>query len=111
MNLCIRDNEEDNRIEHIVSNDNVDEGLKGTIVNLTCHSWINYVYSPFNAFCQQLKNNYIVANRLSSTIGGNREMDQLYTSAQVSNITRKHNFLTLVDMTWQDVIKKCKNRK
>ena len=29
------------------------------------------------------------ANRLSSTIGGNREMDQLYTTLQVSNITRK----------------------
>ena len=29
------------------------------------------------------------ANRLSSTIGGNREMDQLYMTSQVSNITRK----------------------
>ena len=28
------------------------------------------------------------SNRLSSTIGGNREMDQLYTS-QVSNISRE----------------------
>ena len=38
------------------------------------------------------------ANRLSSTIGGNREMDQLYTTSQVPNITRKakfsHMFLT-----------------
>ena len=32
-------------------------------------------------------------NRLSSTIGGNREMDQLYTTSQVSNITRKTKFL------------------
>ena len=31
-------------------------------------------------------------NRLSSTIGGNREMDQLYTTSQVSNITRKTKF-------------------
>jgi len=27
-------------------------------------------------------------NRLSSTIGGNREINQLYTTSQVSNITR-----------------------
>ena len=42
---------------------------------------------------------HTLANRLSSTIGDNREMDQLYTTtSQVSNITRKRNFLTLVDM-------------
>ena len=32
------------------------------------------------------------AIRLSSTIGGNREMDQLYTTSQMSNITRKTKF-------------------
>ena len=32
------------------------------------------------------------SNRLSSTIGGNREMNQLYTTSQVSNITRKTKF-------------------
>ena len=31
-------------------------------------------------------------NRLSSTIGGNREMGQLYTTSQVSHITRKTHF-------------------
>ena len=30
-----------------------------------------------------------ISNRLSSTIGGNRELNQLYTTSQVSNITRK----------------------
>ena len=39
------------------------------------------------------------ANRLLSTIVGNREMDQLYMTSQVSNFTRKkQNVLTLVDM-------------
>ena len=31
-------------------------------------------------------------NRLSSTIGGNREINQLYTTSQVSNIIRKTKF-------------------
>ena len=31
-------------------------------------------------------------NRLSSTRGGNREMDQLYTTSQASNIPRKTKF-------------------
>ena len=39
----------------------------------------------------------VFSKRLSSTIGGNREMDQLYSTSQVSNI-KKPNFLTLVDM-------------
>jgi len=46
------------------------------------------------------------ANRLSSTIGSNREMDRLYTPSTVSNTTigqRCHVF--------QDEIKKCKIRK
>ena len=38
-------------------------------------------------------------NRLSSTIGGNREIDQLYMTSQVSNITFqlyiKYNILFL----------------
>ncbi len=37
-------------------------------------------------------------NRLLSTIGGNREMHQLYMTSQVSNVRWKTNFLTLVDM-------------
>ena len=35
------------------------------------------------------------SNRLSSTTGGNREIDKLYLTPKVSNITRK---TTLVDM-------------
>ena len=34
----------------------------------------------------------LLLNRLSSTIDGNREMDQSYTTSQVSNITRKTKF-------------------
>ena len=40
----------------------------------------------------RLGDNPIIQNRLSSTIGGNREMDQLYTTSQLSNITRTTNF-------------------
>ena len=36
------------------------------------------------------------ANRLSCTIGGNREMDQLYTTSQVSNIPRKTKFSHII---------------
>ena len=36
------------------------------------------------------------ANRLSSTIGGNREMDQLYTTSLVSNITKKTKFSHII---------------
>ena len=32
------------------------------------------------------------SNRLSSRKGGNREMDKLYETLQVSNITRKKKF-------------------
>ena len=49
-------------------------------------------------------------NRLSSTIGGNGEMDQLYTTSQVSNITRKTKFSHISWHVFQDKIKKCKNR-
>ena len=35
---------------------------------------------------------YMKQYRLSSTLVGNREMDQLYTTSQVSNITRKTKF-------------------
>ena len=38
----------------------------------------------------------VKTNRLSSTIGGNREMDQLYTTSQVSNITRKTKFSPII---------------
>ena len=34
------------------------------------------------------------SNRLSSTISGNRDMDLLYTTSQVSNITRKTKFFS-----------------
>ena len=33
-----------------------------------------------------------MTNRLSTAIGGNKEMNKLYTTSQVSNITRKTNF-------------------
>ena len=36
--------------------------------------------------------NKIYENRFSSTIDGNREIDQLYMTSQVSNITRKTKF-------------------
>ena len=36
-------------------------------------------------------------NRLSSTTGGNREIDQLYMTSRVSNMQGKRNFLKLVD--------------
>ena len=52
-----------------------------------------------NQNCSQLlSRRSVVTNRLSSTIGGNREIDQLYTTSQVSNITGKLNDLTLVKM-------------
>ena len=50
-------------------------------------------------------------NRLSSTIGGNREMDQWYMTSQVSNITRKIKFSHNSWNVFKDSIKKCKNRK
>ena len=41
------------------------------------------VYCPFTMCI------WFSANRLSSTMDGNREMGQLYTTSLVSNITRK----------------------
>ena len=41
-------------------------------------------------------------NRLSSTIGGNREMVQLYTTLQVSNITRKTKFSHIIWHVFKD---------
>ena len=35
---------------------------------------------------------YVEPNRLPSTIGGNRELYQLYMTSQVSNITSKTNW-------------------
>ena len=37
---------------------------------------------------EHIKEVLSLSNRLSSTIGGNREMDQSYTTSQVSNVTR-----------------------
>ena len=53
----------------------------------------------------------VKANRLSSTIGGNREIDQLYTTSQVSNITSKMKFYHIIRHAFKDKIKKCENRK
>ena len=41
---------------------------------------------------QNFKKMHFCANRLSSTISGNREMDQLYMTSQASNKTRKMKF-------------------
>ena len=49
-------------------------------------------------------------NRLSSTIGGNNEINQLYTTSQVSNITRKTKLSHISWHIFQDWIKKCQNR-
>ena len=43
----------------------------------------------YTIFTKRTLNYLYMPNRLSSTIGGNREMDQLYTTSQVSYITRK----------------------
>ena len=42
------------------------------------------------------------SNRLSSTNGGNREMDQLSTKSQVSNITKKKKFSQIIGHVFQD---------
>ena len=44
----------------------------------------------------------VLANRLSSTIGGNRAINQLYTTSQVSNITRKTKFSQISWHVFQD---------
>ena len=70
-----------------------------TIVSHCCLSCINAT-EHHTTFCRITKQSFTVyikytladANRLSSTIGGNREMNQLYTTSQVSNITRKTKF-------------------
>jgi len=46
----------------------------------------------YTIFTKMTLNYLYMPNRLLSTIGGNREMDQLYTTSQVSNITRKTKF-------------------
>ena len=47
---------------------------------------------------------YFRPNRLSSTIGGNREMDQLYTTSHVWNITRKTTFSSMFSkIKWKSV--------
>ena len=45
---------------------------------------------------------YFTSNRLSSTIGGNREIHQLYTTSQVSNMTRKTKFPHISWHVFQD---------
>ena len=45
---------------------------------------------------------WFISNRLSSTIGDNREMDQLYTTSQVSNMTRKTTFSPISGLVFQD---------
>ena len=50
------------------------------------------------------------SNRSSSTIGGNREMGELYTTSQVSNITRKTKCSEISCNVFQDLIIKCKDR-
>ena len=58
------------------------------------NEWTHFSFVYFFFIC----NIYIFikplnsSNRLSSTIGGNREMDQLYTTSEVSNITKKTKF-------------------
>ena len=51
------------------------------------------------------------SNRLSSTKGGNREMDKLYKMSQVSNITRKTKFSHIAWHVFQDQIKKWKKKE
>ena len=48
-------------------------------------------FCGFKSVCSAFKRSFC-ANRLLSTIGGNRKMDQLYTTSQVSNITMKTKF-------------------
>ena len=55
------------------------------------------------------KKEIVYSNRLSSTIGGNREINQLYTTSQVSNITRKTTFL--VDICFPRLNKKVLKQK
>ena len=45
---------------------------------------------------------WFISNRLSSTIGENREMDQLYMTSQVSNITSKTTFSPISGLVFQD---------
>ena len=62
-------------------------------------AFINKLFYDFYIFSLKItsppphfENNLSPPNRLSSTIGGNREMIQLYTTSQVSNITNKTKF-------------------
>ena len=55
------------------------------------------------------KKEIVYSNRLSSTKGGNREINQLYTTSQVSNITRKTT--CLVDICFPRLNKKVLKQK
>jgi len=55
-----------------------------------------------------LLKSWVQTNRPSSTIGGNKEMDQWYTTTQVSNITRKTKFSHNNWHVFQDSIKSVK---
>ena len=52
----------------------------------------NFEFVTIPLFLKRLRKVSALTNRLSSTIASNREMDQLYTMSQVSNITRKTKF-------------------
>ena len=52
-------------------------------------------------FCQEIRENWEnlgIATRLSSTIGGNKEMDNYTRRHKCKILQIKLNFLTLVDM-------------
>ena len=80
-----------------------DEGLEHLSLWQTLNSFGIKQKKPIWAYCTILlgmgvkyqnskrikKQNWSESNRLSSTIGGNRYMNKLYTTSQVSNITRK----------------------
>ena len=54
------------------------------------------------SYCYQWSQLYVtidlMTEPLNPCVSGNREMDRVYTTSQVSNIQRKHYFLKLVYM-------------
>jgi len=51
------------------------------------------------SFCDQKSQfSEILTEPLNPRVGGNREMDRVYKTSQVSNIQGKQNVLTIVDM-------------
>jgi len=61
-------------------------------------TWYHFLGSKVNRTCTKNFEILSLSNRLSSTIDGNREMNKLYETSQVSNTTRKTKFFTSVDM-------------